>query len=212
MKKMLNVEMLCRSFEDCLGWPYDPVGNDENGISGPGMFVRAFSLQDSKISKDIQTIWNDCLQTKGEISDIADLQKGYAVFNKDFSQIGLVTRIKPLCIVCASEASNRVRIDARSKDWKYWGSLKKVSYDVVDDLSPQKSMPSSIRALRFGDSGAAVRALHKLLKTAGFDVGNDEKNNIYGKDTVQAVRNFQRIAGITPNGVAGKQTICALIS
>lgn len=211
MTQTLRVDRLCCAFEDCLGWPYaSPGSDDENGIDSSGMFVRAFSMQDGKIGRGSDVIWREYLEDKGALTCVSQLQRGYAVFNEDITDVGLVTRVKPLCIVHASEASHRVCMDARIKAWKYWGTLKQVNYDVMDGLSPALCASRTIRPLRYGDSGAAVRALHKLLAAAGFDVGADAAGGVYGKDTVRAVRSFQRMAGIRPDGIAGKMTLGAL--
>jgi len=57
--------------------------------------------------------------------------------------------------------------------------------------------------LRSGDTGEAVRKLQKALQKLNYNVSAD---GTYGPLTVNAVKEFQRINGLTADGVAGART------
>ena len=136
---MINIEQLIADFEDCIGWPYEtPGSNDERGIDCSGMFVRAYRLQGQRIYHGSNTIWRKHLAAKGPIDSLRDLQPGMAVFKwkaktpskfsddeGDFCHIGLVTSVNPLRIVHASTEGMQVKVDKKIGKWN--GELPKVS-------------------------------------------------------------------------------------
>ncbi len=62
--------------------------------------------------------------------------------------------------------------------------------------------------LRQGASGGEVKELQRRLKQWGYYKGSVD--GIYGRQTVEAVKYFQRKNGLTADGVAGKATFEAL--
>lgn len=64
--------------------------------------------------------------------------------------------------------------------------------------------------LRRGDRGTSVRHLQQSLRNAGFSPGPID--GVFGRQTEQAVRAFQRFARIQVDGVAGRQTFGRLSS
>ncbi|WP_308017614.1 C40 family peptidase [Alkalihalobacillus deserti] len=64
------------------------------------------------------------------------------------------------------------------------------------------------QALRLGSRGSSVRALQSALNANGVNAGTAD--GVFGLQTQRAVREFQRNAGITVDGVAGPQTNRAL--
>ena len=135
---MIDVQKLCESFENCLGWPYaSPGSNDEKGIDCSGLFVKAFRDQGQSIYHGSNTIYREYLSRRGKISSEVDLQPGMAVFKwnsrtpekfnddlGDFQHIGLVTSVSPLRIIHASSVAGRVICDTKIGKWKYCGWLK----------------------------------------------------------------------------------------
>lgn len=61
---------------------------------------------------------------------------------------------------------------------------------------------------RMGSSGSQVRTIQTKLKNWGYYTG--EVDGIYGSQTAEAVRYFQRKNGLTADGVAGPATLRAL--
>ena len=62
--------------------------------------------------------------------------------------------------------------------------------------------------LKQGASGGEVKELQRRLKQWGYYSGSVD--GIYGKQTVEAVKYFQRKNGLTADGIAGKSTFEAL--
>lgn len=62
--------------------------------------------------------------------------------------------------------------------------------------------------MRFGSRGNDVLNLQRVLSYLGYVVG--PLDGIYGEQTQNAVRNFQRDEGLIPDGIAGEQTYNAL--
>ncbi len=62
--------------------------------------------------------------------------------------------------------------------------------------------------LRQGASGGEVKELQRRLKMWGYYKG--AVDGVYGKQTVEAVKYFQRKNGLTADGIAGKSTFEAL--
>jgi lipoprotein-anchoring transpeptidase ErfK/SrfK len=69
--------------------------------------------------------------------------------------------------------------------------------------------PSST-TLRRGDKGSAVADLQKALHALGYWLG--ARNDSFGPLTEQAVSAFQKVEGLTADGVAGPATLAAIES
>lgn len=63
-------------------------------------------------------------------------------------------------------------------------------------------------ALRQGSSGATVKKVQQKLKNWGYYSGSVD--GIYGKNTVTAVKLFQKKNGLTVDGIAGTKTLAAM--
>lgn len=74
----------------------------------------------------------------------------------------------------------------------------------VDDSTQQRSDG----LLRKGDTGSAVRSLQSRLNALGYSCG--AVDGIFGNRTRDAVRAFQRGAGLDDDGIAGPKTLVAL--
>ncbi len=66
------------------------------------------------------------------------------------------------------------------------------------------------RALRYGDQGHGVQFLQQQLIAAGFDPG--KVDGIFGPRTEAAVRAAQTELGLTVDGLAGRETMAALMA
>jgi len=140
---MLNVDKLCASAEECLGWPYaSPGSNDARGIDCSGLFVKCFRDQGASIYHGSNTIWRKYCSEKGELKTVRQLRRGMAVFKwnpktppkftdgqGDFQHIGLVVSANPLRIIHASTGTMCVTTDTRLGKWRFWGWLKDVEKD-----------------------------------------------------------------------------------
>ena len=211
---MIDIQTLIADFEDCIGWPYEsPGSNDERGIDCSGMFVRAYRRQGKRIYHGSNTIWRKHLSDKGPIHSAADLQPGMAVFKwkpetpakfrddeGDFCHIGLVTSIHPLRIVHASTEGMKVKADSKIGKWKYWGVLAETNLltpPVPGSLLPKASL------LRRGSRGEDVKALQRALRSIGYDLTID---GIFGRITLECVKSFQASHDLTRDGIVGPLT------
>ena len=92
----------------------------------------------------------------------------------------------------SSESSSKSESSSRSDS-----SSKSSSGKAGDPCSP-------------GDSGAAVKAVQKKLKSLGYYSGSVDGD--YGNGTKSAVKAFQKANGLTANGVANSKTISKMNS
>lgn len=67
---------------------------------------------------------------------------------------------------------------------------------------------NTIALSRYGSRGAEVSQIQTKLKRWGYYNGNVD--GIYGSQTLAAVKYFQRSNGLTPDGIAGTQTLNAM--
>lgn len=67
---------------------------------------------------------------------------------------------------------------------------------------------ASALTLKKGSTGSTVRTLQTKLKKWGYYTGSVD--GIYGTQTVNAVKYFQRKNGLSADGIAGKKTLAAM--
>lgn len=82
-----------------------------------------------------------------------------------------------------------------------WDSPAPVGDNKVGEASPVGDLGS--KTLRQGMRSDEVRALQEQLKANGADIGVD---GIFGKDTLKAVKEFQKSQGLDVDGLVGKDT------
>ena len=216
---MINIERLIADFEDCIGWPYQSPGtNDERGIDYSGMFVRAYRLQGQRIYHGSNTIWRKHLREKGPIDSVRDLQPGMAIFKwkpdtpskfsdneGDFCHIGLVTSVNPLRIVHASTEGMKVKVDKKIGKWKYWGIL--AAADMPEDTPDAPIQADERGMLRKGSRGEDVKVLQRALRQVGYNL---EIDGIFGRITLECVKSFQATHDLVRDGIVGPLTWAAL--
>ena len=105
--------------------------------------------------------------------------------------------------------------------WKYWGLLKKVSYEFVpgtdklaEPAKPQEAAkpaePASLPTLRRGNKNKYVKEVQEKLIKLGYNLGICGADGDFGTATENAVKQFQRDHGLTADGVVGPKTYAAL--
>ncbi len=93
---------------------------------------------------------------------------------------------------------------------KYQGIEGFVYYDLIELSKDQTSNDAYDMYLKFGMAGMAVRDLQNELVKRNF-MDAKTVDGVYGNGTVNAIREFQKLAEIPkPDGVAGPTTIKAL--
>ena len=75
-------------------------------------------------------------------------------------------------------------------------------------ISIAGSYYNSFATSKFGSSGEEVRQIQSKLKSWGFYSGSID--GVYGSQTAEAVKKFQKKNGLTADGVAGEKTLAAL--
>jgi peptidoglycan hydrolase-like protein with peptidoglycan-binding domain len=95
--------------------------------------------------------------------------------------------------------------DAAAPDWKRLsGRAWKYMLPLALSLSILGAV-SSVMALEKGDQGPSVRNLQQKLKTAGFYQAS--VTQVYDVSTQEAVRRFQKSAGLPVDGIVGASTL-----
>ncbi|MEH2285957.1 peptidoglycan-binding domain-containing protein [Nostoc sp.] len=95
--------------------------------------------------------------------------------------------------------------DAAAPDWKRLsGRAWKYMLPLALSLSILGAV-SSVMALEKGDQGPSVRNLQQNLKTAGFYQAS--VTQVYDASTQEAVRRFQKAAGLPVDGIVGGNTL-----
>ena len=166
---MLNLNKLCESAEECLGWPYVSPGTcDARGLDCSGLLVKCFRDQGASIYHGSNTIYRKYCSEKGRLTGAGQLRRGMAVFKwnprtpekfgdglGDFQHIGLVVSISPLRIIHASSAAGCVVADSKPGKWAFWGWLK--------DVAREEGLPGEgeggdepMKAVVFAESGSTV--------------------------------------------------------
>lgn len=65
---------------------------------------------------------------------------------------------------------------------------------------------------RNGSSGEEVRKIQQALIDAGYDVGKTKADGVFGKNTLAAVKQYQKDNGLAVDGIVGKNTIGSLFN
>ena len=115
--------------------------------------------------------------------------------------------------------------------WQSWGSTGTVTVTATPTAAPTVQIitasprrprygpcrrwwspprPTDDGTLRNGDTGDKVRALQQQLKNLGYYTGSVDGD--FGSGTEEALREFQRVNGLSVDGVAGRQTLSLLES
>lgn len=79
---------------------------------------------------------------------------------------------------------------------------------AIPNAGTETDTAAYVAALRQGSSGATVKKVQQKLKNWGYYSGSVD--GIYGKNTVVAVKLFQKKNGLTVDGIAGTKTLAAM--
>ncbi len=110
-------------------------------------------------------------------------------------------------------AESRFRNKTISGGWNRVGLWDRISYDYVTaNNETGASAPVTRPTLRRGSRGNVVKELQALLISRGYDLGRWGADGIFGKQTMKAVKAFQKDCGIRVDGVVGPVTYSRLFS
>ena len=94
-----------------------------------------------------------------------------------------------------------------------WAVIKALSVENAEQYiygDGKTSVGASTTKLYRGSRGNAVRKLQAELDYLGYDLGEKGVDGKFGPDTAKALKEFQKAAGITQDGIAGTQTFAAI--
>ena len=127
-----------------------------------------------------------------------------------------------LAVEARAAAYGVVKTAVKSRSWTHWAVLP----GVLPESSTQTEKPKesvskaqkttsgtaviTMDTLRNGNKGTQVKVLQFLLNEKGFDCG--KADGIWGKNTLAAVKAFQKAKGLDVDGVVGKNTWSKLLA
>lgn len=94
-----------------------------------------------------------------------------------------------------------------------WGTDTESAYQAYlerSDTSTGITIPSGTPVLRKGDTGTRVRQLQRALIKSGEKLPKYQDDGSFGTETQNALKSFQRKAGIAVDGVYGPKSATAL--
>lgn len=101
-----------------------------------------------------------------------------------------------------------VRTKLSQRGWNRWGLM--LQYMDYGDVSvPERELGA--RILKSGMTGTDVRTLQSLLLELGYELPRYGADGQYGSETVNAVKAFQKWAGLSADGEYGPDTHKALM-
>ena len=106
------------------------------------------------------------------------------------------------------ECSSGVQyFSSRNKKWTHWAVPACVDGQITPpDPSPDDPEGETRPTLKRGSKGEYVKELQTLLTGRGYSVGQSGIDGIFGKATEAALKEFQKDANITVDGICGKET------
>jgi len=105
------------------------------------------------------------------------------------------------------ECSNGVQhFKKRDKKWEYWAIPKGVTENYTPSEPDEQARPT----LRKGSKGEYVTLLQTALIMRGYELPKYGPDGSFGNETLEAVKAFQKDAGLSADGVVGKATWAAL--
>lgn len=153
-----------------------------------------------RISNIVDEIFNSFIQRQGTVGPIfSSYCNGTTVTCRGLSQWGTVT------------LANQGYIPYRILQ-NYYGN----DIDIISNVPTRSNVPSyDGTPVRLGENSPEVRAIQSRLNTVAENYPSIPKLNpdgIFGELTESAVRQFQRIFGLTVDGIVGKATWYKLIN
>lgn len=201
---MISVNKLCEQFQKALALkcPYVSPGKTtmatiKDGVDCSGLFVAAFKALGGSIYHGSNTIYRDCLTTKGKLTKASQLFVGAAVFKwsadgqpakfeKDgignMHHIGLCVSVNPLKIIHASSATGYVTCDTKLGKWTYFGKLKNVDYGTTAPSAPANT--NAQEATTMATAGGTLKTKVDLNIRAGKSTGAKRLGGIPAGKTV----------------------------
>lgn len=125
-----------------------------------------------------------------------------------------------LAIECTPAWKNGVQVTAcnctiqgyNTRNWKKHGKLPYIEYEEVKQQAElEKSFAMTLKVLKKGAKGDAVKALQTLLIGYGYSCGEAGVDGSFGPSTDKAVRAYQKAQGLKDDGSVGPATWSKLL-
>lgn len=102
------------------------------------------------------------------------------------------------------QSGNEIRIQSY---WNYpWNAVLRYKENGTETGTAAGTEITSDTTLRYGSRGDAVKAMQQKLIELGYDCGSCKADGIYGYDTINAVRAFQKDHGLPVSTSADQAT------
>ena len=92
------------------------------------------------------------------------------------------------------------------------GKVGPKTWDKLNSSNPVKGSGTNSDVLREGSQGESVIKLQERLIALNYNCGTTGADGKFGRNTTLAVIKFQKINGLTPDGLAGPKTLSSLYS
>ena len=107
------------------------------------------------------------------------------------------------------------KVKVTSGPWTEWGKLPAtmISYEeapVAETPAPSADSEEKYPLIQNGSKGTAVKQLQKYLIELGYSCGPDGADGDFGKNTLAALKKFQKDHGVAQSGVYDVDTIVAM--
>ena len=174
-----------------------------------GLFSWAFKKLGGYMYHGSDTMYKKYCTDKGELkkgkrTDRGTLKPGTAVFvwnGSTYSHVGLY--VGDNTVIEAMSTINGVTTSrVTAGKWTHWGELSGVDY-AAENSQLNTEIPGTIRR---GNKGETVRKCQEILDRLGYDLGSWGVDGDFGKDTLAAVKAFQREYGLETDGIVGPKT------
>lgn len=177
------------------------------------------------IAHGSNSIWDRYLQKKGKLTNTTVLPEGAAVFtgtDQKKPHIGTYTG-NGLVTEASGANAGVIQTKLHGGKWKYWGLYRNVTYDFIpgeqttpipQEPTPQSAKPAqpieTLPTLRKGAKGEYVTRMQQALKNAGFSLPKYGIDGCFGKETLAALKAFQKANGLKADGICGPKTWAAI--
>jgi len=185
---------------DCSGlfrWAYRQLGTD--CAHGSNSIFKRYCRETGRLRNGKKYTTNE------------ELKPGTAVFTGvegDHGHIGLYIG-GGWVIEAKGTQYGVVKSKVTESKWTFWGELTAVEYGRTPE-TPGGQEEETVKTLRRGDKGEAVKDLQKKLISLGYALPKYGADGDFGKETEAAVKAFQADNGLKADGIAGEKTLAAL--
>jgi hypothetical protein len=103
-----------------------------------------------------------------------------------------------------------VKTRIKDRPWTDWAILKGL-YEGEIIVPEQNETAASMPTLKKGSKGEYVKCMQNLLIAKGFTLPVFGVDGDFGKETLQTLKDFQTVSGITIDGICGPSTWAELL-